>query len=84
MDVKIRPKKWWLWLTPSWWKYKKTVEHMVKTKFEEGWPVIEKAMSDMTIYGEGGFLLDKNANTAYLPKETRDYYEKYIKREGGK
>jgi len=51
--IKIKPLKWYLYLNPKWWRYKKVTERLVTLNLLEQTDEIAKCISDTMIYGTG-------------------------------
>lgn len=50
-EIKINPKHWYQWLSPSFWRMKKVLEFtMNSTEYQEK---VQKAMIDEMLYGNG-------------------------------
>lgn len=49
----IKPKHWWEYLNPFWWRRKQTIEAVLNYQFEKRKSEVEKAFTDSVLYGTG-------------------------------
>lgn len=58
----IRPKHWYQWINPFWWRTRKRVIAILNYEWERNGmnTKVEKAMVDAIIYGEGSVSIDWN------------------------
>lgn len=54
----LKPKHWWDYINPFFWRRKRIVEAILKYEWEKANPAVYKAVKDALLYGEGSFHYD--------------------------
>lgn len=54
----IKPKYWWQWFSPTFWRYKRVMETVLTYEWEKNKPAFENAVRDALMFGKGSFYYD--------------------------
>ena len=61
-DFKIKPKHWYQWINPFWWRQRKLMQAVLDYQWEQKRmkEKVQKAVTDSVLYGEGKVSMDWN------------------------